>query len=249
MTRVLSTMTGLILIVLAFSLPKLAADEQEIALSDCPKAVQKTLKRESKGGKIEEVESEKEDGETIYEAEVILNGKEYEVEVAANGKLLSKTLESEDDGDDEDGDGDEDDEEEIEVKLSDCPKAVQKTLKRESKGGELEEITKETEGKRVVYEAEVEFGDDEYEVEVAAELAAFVLSPDMGTISVKHVLCRALSFVRRGAQPFFSTARSRKLSDSLIGLALRFTTAPRSFSEFLGFRPWFVDELSHFNDR
>ena len=133
MTRVLSTMTGLILIVLAFSLPKLAADEQEIALSDCPKAVQKTLKRESKGGKIEEVESEKEDGETIYEAEVILNGKEYEVEVAANGKLLSKTLESEDDGDDEDGDGDEDDEEEIEVKLSDCPKAVQKTLKRESK--------------------------------------------------------------------------------------------------------------------
>lgn len=84
--------------------------EVEVKLADCPEAVQKTLKRESTGGKIEEIEKETEDGKTVYEAEIVIDGKEYEVEVAEDGTLLSKVLEgkADDDGDD---DGDDDDDE------------------------------------------------------------------------------------------------------------------------------------------
>ena len=73
--------------------------EERVKLADCPKAVQKTLKRESRGGKIEEIVREKEDGKVIYEAEIELDGKDYEVEVAEDGTLLSKVLEDDDDDD------------------------------------------------------------------------------------------------------------------------------------------------------
>lgn len=92
-------------------------DEEEISLKDCPPKVQRTLKREATGGKLVEVEVEKEHGKTIYEAEVILDGKEYEVEVLPNGILLSKVLDDDeregkasgDDDDDDEHDGDVDD--------------------------------------------------------------------------------------------------------------------------------------------
>ena len=79
-------------------------DEKEVKvkLKDCPKVVQKTLKRESKGGEIEEIVKETEDGKVVYEAEVEIDGKEYEIEVAEDGTLLSKVLEDDDDEDDDD---------------------------------------------------------------------------------------------------------------------------------------------------
>jgi hypothetical protein len=79
--------------------------EEAVKLTDCPKAVQKTLKRESRGGKIVEIEKEVEDGETIYEAEVMIDGKEYDIEIASDGTLLSKELEDEEEDSDDDEDG------------------------------------------------------------------------------------------------------------------------------------------------
>lgn len=76
--------------------------DEAIKLTDCPKAVQKTLKRESRGGKIVEIEKEEEDGKTTHEAEVMIDGKEYEVEIAECGTLLSKVLVDEE-ADDEKG--------------------------------------------------------------------------------------------------------------------------------------------------
>ena len=75
--------------------------EVKVRLEDCPKAVQKTLKRESQGGKIEEIVKETEDGKVVYEAEVEIDGKEYEIEVAEDGTLLSKVLEDDDEDDDD----------------------------------------------------------------------------------------------------------------------------------------------------
>jgi len=124
------------------------ADEEEVKLSECPKAVQKTLKREATGGKIVEIEREREDDEIFYEADIIIDGQEYEVEVFQDGKLLSKVLE------------------EVDIELADCPKAVQRTLKRESTGGEIEEIEKALHYGTRVYLAEIVIGEFEYEVEV-----------------------------------------------------------------------------------
>ena len=85
-----------------------ADDKQEtkIKLADCPAAVQKTLVREALGAKIEEVEKEVEKGKTSYEAEVKIDNKTYESKVAADGTLISKALE--DDEDDKDDEKDDD---------------------------------------------------------------------------------------------------------------------------------------------
>jgi hypothetical protein len=167
--------------------PALAA---EIQLADCPPGVQATIGHEAADGKLVEIERETYRGEAVFEAEITIDEHEYEVLVLADGKLLAKKLESagadekddaedqddgeedaeDDDRDDEDGDEDEAEEGETRVKLADLPKAVQKTLKRESRGGEIEEIERETEDGQVVYEAEVEYetksGELVYEIEI-----------------------------------------------------------------------------------
>src|SRR5688500_7759193 len=70
--------------------------EETVKLEDCPKAVQDTIRKAAAGGKIEEVEKETENGKTVYEAEVVIDGDEYEVKVADDGKLLSKKQENDD---------------------------------------------------------------------------------------------------------------------------------------------------------
>src|SRR5262249_8674985 len=71
--------------------------EQKIAFADAPKAVQATLTKEAEGNKIEQVDKESDEGKTIYEADVMLNGKNYEIKVAEDGTLLVKKLDMEED--------------------------------------------------------------------------------------------------------------------------------------------------------
>jgi uncharacterized membrane protein YkoI len=66
--------------------------EEKIAFAQLPAAVQKTLTDEAKGNKIETVDKESEDGKTIYEADVKIGGKNYEIKVAEDGGLVSKKL-------------------------------------------------------------------------------------------------------------------------------------------------------------
>ena len=139
------------------------AQSTELKLSDCPTAVQKTLKQEANGAKIDEVEKEIEDGETTYEADVTIDEKEYEITVAADGTLLEKALA---DSDDED-DGDEDDE--VEIKLSDCPAVVQKTLKREAHGAEIDAVDKSVKDGKAFYEVDVKIDGKNYEIRVSEE--------------------------------------------------------------------------------
>jgi len=66
--------------------------EEEISLAQCPAPVKATIEKEAKGGTIEEIEKETENGKVIYEAEIVVGGKAYEIRVAPDGKLLSKEL-------------------------------------------------------------------------------------------------------------------------------------------------------------
>lgn len=84
--------------------PALADDkdddkEEMVAFADLPAEVQATFLKESGAEKIDQVEKETEDGEVVYEAEVDIDGKKYEIEVNAEGTLLCKKLESHDDDD------------------------------------------------------------------------------------------------------------------------------------------------------
>lgn len=181
----------LVLVLLAASVQAGEEKEKKISVSDCPKAVQKTLKQEVGKGKIVDVDVRKIDGVAIYESEVWFGDLEYDIVIRGDGTLLAKRLENDgdedadnDDEDEDEGDEECDEEEETEtpVRMTDLPKRVLKTLKREARGGEIEEIEKETEGDKVVYEAEVEFGEKEYEIEIAEDgtLLSKVLEEEEG---------------------------------------------------------------------
>ena len=131
--------------------------DDKIKLTDCPAAVQETLKREAFGGKLDDIEKENEKGRVSYEADVKIDGHNYEIVVDEKGTLVHKLL-------DED-----DDEQETEMKLADCPPAVQKTLKREAGEAKIDKVDKQQQQGRTVYETDVKLGGKNYEIVVTEE--------------------------------------------------------------------------------
>ncbi len=155
MLRCMGMAVALAFAVLANSVQAGGEKEQEVKLTSCPPAVQKTLKDQAKGSKllkgckILEIVKKKEDGKTIYESEVLVKGKKYDIEIAATGKLMSISTK---------------------VKLSDLPKSVRKTLMKVAKGGEIERgIEKEVENGKTVYEAKVEINERDYEIVISKD--------------------------------------------------------------------------------
>ena len=98
-------------VVLALALPALAEGKEgkegkkkeEIKLTDCPAAVQQTIKDNAGGGEILEVEKSAKKGAVVYAAEVKkADGKKIDIKVAADGKLIE--IEAAEDGDHQDND-------------------------------------------------------------------------------------------------------------------------------------------------
>ncbi len=140
-----------------------------------PSAVRATLERESTGGKIKKIEKENEHGKIIYEAEIIIDGKEYETEVAPDGMLISKKLERKH--------GRKEHEEmeehhhgwkhfrkkESKIAISDVPENIMEAVNDAVPGGKVKEAEKEVHGKKVVYEIEKIVDGKEIEIKVAAD--------------------------------------------------------------------------------
>ena len=74
-------------------------DGVTVTLDQVPAAVKATIEKAAQGGKITEIEREGEGDKAVYEADVTIEGKEYEIQVAADGKLISKKLETDEDDD------------------------------------------------------------------------------------------------------------------------------------------------------
>jgi len=138
--------------------------EREVSIEEVPPAVKAAILAEAEGGTIGEIEVETQDGKTVYEAEAIIDGREIEIEVAADGTLLSKETE-----DDEDEQDDDDDEEEEGISLEEVPEAVKATVLKEAAGAEIEELVRETEDAQIVYEAEFVVAGQTVEIEVAPD--------------------------------------------------------------------------------
>jgi hypothetical protein len=86
-------------------------DEQVIALDKLPDVVKTAIVNASQGGTVKKVISEEEDGKITYEAEAVIGGQEFEIKVDADGKVLEKKAEKDDDkdkGDKADKKGDKD---------------------------------------------------------------------------------------------------------------------------------------------
>jgi hypothetical protein len=64
----------------------------DVPIDQLPQPVRTTVERETQGGQITDIERDAEHGQTIYEVEFVLDGKEYELDIAADGKLLERRL-------------------------------------------------------------------------------------------------------------------------------------------------------------
>jgi hypothetical protein len=72
-------------------------EEQEVkvTLDQVPAAVKATLVKEARGAAIKSVDKEGEGAKTVYEADVVINGQNWEIKVGPDGKLLGKKLDPE----------------------------------------------------------------------------------------------------------------------------------------------------------
>jgi hypothetical protein len=124
------------------------AQEKKIQRSELPAAVEKTVQQESQGATIKGFNKETENGQTYYEAEMVVNGHSKDVLVDPNGQVV---------------------EVEEQVNFETLPAEVKAGLQAkagEGKIAKVESLTKK--GKLVAYEAQVR-GGKQKEVQVGPD--------------------------------------------------------------------------------
>ena len=126
-----------------------SAQEKKIKRSDLPAAVEKTVAAESTGATIKGFSTEKEKGETFYEAEMMVNGHSKDVLISADGTVV---------------------EVEEQVVLDSLSADVKAGLQAKAGKGKIlkvESLTKK--GKLVAYEAKVDTNGKKSEVQVGPD--------------------------------------------------------------------------------
>jgi hypothetical protein len=109
------------------------AQERKITRSELPAAVAETVDRETKGATIKGFATEREHGQTMYEAETVVNGRTRDIEIAQDGRVT---------------------EIEEEVDMASLPAKVQQALSAKAAGGRITKVESLTKGgKLVAYEA------------------------------------------------------------------------------------------------
>ena len=97
--------------IIALSLPGLGQaddDERMIPWDEAPEAVRDAIEEHMTAAVGQEIEVEVEDGVTVYESEIDVEGGEWSIEFNAEGEVLEEEFEADgddDDDDDDDGDG------------------------------------------------------------------------------------------------------------------------------------------------
>jgi hypothetical protein len=125
------------------------AQEKKIKRSELPAAVEKTVEEQSKGATIRGFSEEKENGQTTYEAEMLVNGHTKDVQMSPNGAVI---------------------EIEEQVELQSMSEEVRAGLQAKAGKGKitkLESITKKD--KLVAYEAQVMTDGKKSEIQVGPD--------------------------------------------------------------------------------
>ena len=126
-----------------------SAQEKKIKRSDLPPAVEKAVAAQSEGATIRGFSTEKEKGQTFYEAEMMVNGHSKDVLIAADGTVV------------------EIEEQVVLDSLSAEVKAGLRTKAGKGKILKVESLTKK--GKLVAYEAQVDTNGKKSEVQVGPD--------------------------------------------------------------------------------
>jgi uncharacterized membrane protein YkoI len=143
MQRIFFLIVGFMLTGTAFG------QEKKIKRSELPPAVEKTVVQQSHGATIRGFSEEKENGQTTYEVEMIVNGHSKDVQMDANGAVI---------------------EIEEQIDLETLPADVKAGLRANAGEGKItkvESITKKD--KLVAYEAQVVTGGKKSEVQVGPD--------------------------------------------------------------------------------
>jgi uncharacterized membrane protein YkoI len=137
-----------VVLILTVALNGCALFSKEVKLEDVRPEAQAVIQSQTSGGTIEKITCEKEDGRHFYKVEYKKDGREFELQVDDDGKVLET--------------------EEI-LAMEDLPPAVLETVKAESAGGEIKELALETEDGKTFYEVEFEKDGKEHEVKIAED--------------------------------------------------------------------------------
>jgi uncharacterized membrane protein YkoI len=125
------------------------ASEQRVRMEDLPPAVQATVKAQSQGATLRGLSKEVEDGKTLYEAEMVVNGHGKDVEIDSSGAVVAV---------------------EEEVALSSLPAAARAAIEKSAGNGKVTKVEAITHGSSLVaYEAQVNNAGKRSEVRVNAE--------------------------------------------------------------------------------
>ena len=122
------------------------AQEKKITRKQLPPAVEKTVTKESQGATIKGFAKETDNGQTVYELELIVNGRSKDVLIDKQGNVI---------------------EAEEQVSMDSLPATVQEALKQAAGSGTIgliESLSKN--GTRVSYEAHVKHGKKRSEIKV-----------------------------------------------------------------------------------
>jgi uncharacterized membrane protein YkoI len=125
------------------------AQEKKIKRTDLPPAVEKTVAAQSTGATIREFSTEKENGQTLYEVEMTVNGHSKDISMTADGSIV---------------------EIEEQVRMDSLSPEVKAGLQARADKGKIlkvESLTKK--GKLVAYEAKVETNGKKSEVQVGPD--------------------------------------------------------------------------------
>jgi len=126
-----------------------SAQEKKIKRSDLPPAVEKTVAAQSVGATIKGFSTEKENGQTLYEVEMTVNGRSKDISMTADGSIV---------------------EIEEQVALDSLSSDVKAGLQAKAGKGTIlrvESLTKK--GRLVAYEARVETNGKKSEVQVGPD--------------------------------------------------------------------------------
>ena len=150
-----------------------AAAAPAIGLTDVPAAAQIAINAQLAGGKLDDIAQTNDDGETVFDVSfTALNGDERDFTVAADGTLLS-----------------------LEVKLTETPPAVQRAIRAEAAGWDLESVDKNVDRAEISYEVEVTKG---------GQTKDFTVTEDGDVLSRVIELANAPAGVRQAIQTKFA---------------------------------------------
>lgn len=137
-----------ILFVVTMLVAGLSAAEKKVKMQDLPPAVQQAVKEQTKGGAtLKGLAKEVEDGKTLYEAEMTVNGHGKDVSFDAAGTVVSV---------------------EEEVALDSIPAPAREAIQKAAGTGKIAKVESVTEKGTTFFEAQVKKGIKSSEVKVDA---------------------------------------------------------------------------------